>query len=347
MKLLFLSTYDSFLRSSWILSESLERQGAVTEHIVVDVRADQISRDQILKITKGSALPRLSLPKTLRHIQENHFEWVFLSAENATCRRFFYLFQQMFSSSPRPKVATFYPGIIFRYHFDGFSARMPSDLVILNSISDCKKFDLLKSEVSGVAESFCLGPISSLGHSRLRTSATRKKVVFFDQPSVPRTALEKTHIFRQLSDLSVRYPEYRFMVKLRVSPDEKTLHRGGQAATKTIQQYNNSLEDTNRRLEIAIGSSREILQDTVLAISVSSTALVEAICCGIPAVAIADFGFDEDYGGTFFLGSGITSLLADLDPKKSYLPDSGWFAENLAEPDKRIDDLYNYLGSQD
>lgn len=339
-KIVYLSTFDSFLRASKILANHFRSEGVEVAHIILNVRLDQISSDQIKQILEGERYQILKIQEAIDYLAKDDFEWVILSAENTTCRRFFEKFSKKRFERARPLVATAYPGILFRYQYDGLSARSPADLVLLNSKADCRNYSQLVAELGVQAgEGFELGPITSIGSSSFKRNAERDLVVFFDQPSVPGSKVEKMYIFEQLSKLADAHPEFRFGVKLRISPNETTLHKGGHRTLDYLEEFNEGLAPGRRKLELVAGSAREVISKAHLCLSVSSTALVEAISCGVPSVAIIDFGIDEDYGGNFFVGSGICRSLSGLVLEDLPVVDKAWRAENLPDVDERLGDL--------
>src|SRR5690606_17516222 len=60
------------------------------------------------------------------------------------------------------------------------------------------------------------------------------------------------------------------------------------------------------------GPMEEVLPRVRLVLSVSSTALMEAIFSGIDACAITDLGLRESFGSHYFIGSGICASFDQL-----------------------------------
>ena len=347
MKIAFISTFDSFVRANRILETELSKFGISGDQLVMRVRMDQISDEQIQTILGGPALHVLSIDETLNVLKVSGYDWVILCAENTSCRRFFQILQNSEFPLGRPLIATIYPGILFRHHYDGFSARMPADLVILNSSKDRQCFDSLRGTYGDFLDnSFNLGPVTVLGSETFEFNRDRNLVIFFDQPSVPKTREEKFHIFEELSRLSVQHPNLEFCVKLRVSPKDATLHKGGQGTLAYLNEFNRKLPPGRRPLKLVDGSPRALIARSKLVLSVSSTALVEAIACGCPAMAIADFGIDEDYGVSYFVGSGISGLLENLDLADPPGVAVSWMAENVGNPDRRATVLAERLAEE-
>jgi hypothetical protein len=142
-----------------------------------------------------------------------------------------------------------------------------------------------------------------------------------------------------LSRLSESHPDLDFFVKLRVGPQDATLHKGGQGTLSYLNDFNRRLPPGRRPLQLIDGSPRSLIAASKLVLSVSSTALVEALACGCPSVAIADFGIDEDYGVSYFAGSGISRLLENLDPENPPVVSQEWMRENVGNPDLRVVEL--------
>ncbi len=339
-KILHLSTFDSFLRANKILADHFRSEGMEVTHVILDIRMDQISGCQIEQILEGDDHLILKLREAIDYLVKQDFEWVVLSAENRTSRRFFDIFSKTKFDRPRPLVATTYPGILFRFQYDGFSARSPADLVILNSKSDCRNYSQLVSALAVESgECFELGPVTSIGSSTFKRNAERNLVVFFDQPSVPGSKVEKMYIFEQMALLADSHPELRFGIKLRISPKQTTLHKGGHRTLHYLEEFNKGLAPGRRKLELVCGNAREVIAQAHVCLSVSSTALVEAICCGVPSVAINDFGIDEDYGGNFFVSSGICRSLCGLNLTNLPVVDKAWRAEHLPNVDEKLTGL--------
>lgn len=344
MKIAFISTFDSFVRANHILKSALAEHGVVGDEIVMKMRVDQIQDRQIRSIIGREADHVLDLEQTLELLRKQSYDWVFLGLENASCRRFFVGFRQIEFAGRRPLVAVHYPGIIFRHHYDGFSARMPADLVILNSRSDKRRYLKLRETFGDFSDNaFDLGPTTIVGCDRFKFAEGRNKVIFFDQPSVPHTKEEKTYIFQQLARLAVKHPELDFRVKLRVKPNDSTLHKGGQATLEILNDFNASLPAGSKHLGLIDGTPRALIAESVLGLSVSSTALIEAMACGCPAVAIGDFGIDEEYGASFFVESGIIGMLENLDPANPPVVNDEWVAEHISNSDSRLLDLHSTL----
>ena len=336
MKIASISTFDSFLRANRILAEALSTHGITCDQIVMRVRMDQITDEQIHTILDGPARQVLEFENIVGFLLAGDYDWVILSAENTSCRRFFEAIQKTDFPRGRPLVATIYPGILFRHHYDGFSARMPADLIILNSIKDRRLYDSLRLAYGGPRDnSFALGPVTVIGSEAFEFSKQRAKVIFFDQPSVPPTREEKFHIFEELSRLSQIHPHLEFCVKLRVGPKDATLHKGGHGTLSYLNDFNRQLAPGLKPLRLIDGSPRALIAESKLVLSVSSTALVEALACGCPTLAISDFGIDEDYGVSYFVGSGISGLLENLNLEEPPIVSAEWMLENVGNPDHR------------
>ncbi len=337
MKIAYISTFDSFVRANQILEAALSKHGIAGDHVVMRVRLDQISDEQIQTILGGPPRHVLGIQETIDVLRRSDYDWVVLSAENTSCRRFFEILQHTEFLGGRPLIATIYPGILFRHHHDGFSARMPADLVILNSKKDHQCFNALRRAYGDFQDnnSFDLGPVTVIGSLGFEFAPERRNVIFFDQPSVPRTREEKFHIFEELSRLSELHPHLDFCVKLRVGPKDATLHKGGQGTLAYLNDFNRKLAPGRRPLILVDGSPRALIAGSLLVLSVSSTALVEALACGCPAMALADFGIDEDYGVSYFVGSGISGLMENLDPANPPIVSNAWMEDNVGNPDLR------------
>lgn len=330
MKIAFISTFDSFLRASKILAGALGKFGAECSHIILKTRLDQISDSQIDTILDGSPHSAGDFDLVFTMLAESGFDWIILSAENSSCRKFFDRFARQEFKQPRPLVGTIYPGIIFRHHYDGFSARMPADLVILNSHGDHYRYSRLRKAYGfETGNAYAFGPVTNLGASPATRKPGGNLVVFYDQPSVPKTREEKFYLFQELSRLAGKHPDFDFRLKLRINPNDSTLHQGGEQAAGILRESNAALPEGGREISTIQGDTRAIIARSALSLSVSSTALVESLACGCPAAAISDFGIDEEYGVSFFIGSDVISRLPEIDPAVPPRVDCEWIADNI------------------
>jgi hypothetical protein len=85
-------------------------------------------------------------------------------------------------------------------------------------------------------------------------------------------------------------------------------------------------------LEFADGSMAEHLRTAAALVTVSSTAVLEAMALDIPVLLIDDFGISEDMINEVFVGSGCQRSLESLARADFHHPESWWSRENYFHP---------------
>ena len=85
-------------------------------------------------------------------------------------------------------------------------------------------------------------------------------------------------------------------------------------------------------LEFAAGSMAEQLRTAAALVTVSSTAVLEAMALDIPVLLIDEFGISEGMINVVFVGSGCQRSLESLMKADFHHPEPSWSAENYFHP---------------
>jgi hypothetical protein len=181
------------------------------------------------------------------------------------------------------------------------------DLLCLNGEGDaqlyrqaCAAMGLASdnAEVSGLPILWSLEP-------RLQVPEAAS-IVFFEQPSVPDNPIQRKYICRRLADLARAWPDHPVIFKPRTSKVEATLHRHHGEMSSRVEKLSRRIPN----LQISYKPSLALLKQCGCAITVSSTAAMEAMALGVSTRIVSDLGVNETLGNHYFLGSGA---LADFD----------------------------------
>jgi hypothetical protein len=153
-----------------------------------------------------------------------------------------------------------------------------------------------------------------------------RRLVFAEQVLMPRTATDRYQMIRTLADLAHRSPAWQICVKPRVRPEERTFHAGQEHITQTIEK---ALGKTPANMVISYQPIAELLRDSRLMGTISSTAVFDALDLGCRPLVIADFGCQNENGTSFFKDSGLLHCLGhyqSLDELEGQLssPDPRW-----------------------
>ena len=331
MKVLVVSSYDSFLRAGDRFARRLEAaRGASLSHAIVHLRQGQLSPAQFRAIGLPT-LPTEPLGAIVDKARLAPFDVIVLALNGVRTRRFMNSFRQLWNGSDRkrPIVLSLYPGLIFRFHLDGFMSRQSSDLVLLSSKSDVALYNQMLASM-GIEQSNATLAGLSFMPSRGEPVPTGSDVVFVGQPTVPAGKLERLYVVERMVSLARRYPDTTFTIKPRHRQGEKTLHR--------MRYHYQTLIDENRievpaNLRFSYDSMETVLEHTGLLLTFSSTAALEAMARGIPTRLLTDIGINENIGNFWFMGSGALAQFDDIDPKMPLIVDEAWYQRNASSAD--------------
>lgn len=353
-RILLISSYDSFFATSTLLVEHFERQNAQVELAVVSIRPGQITTRQLhqakdkemLKSVKRVTFDQLADPVFLRQ-----YDGYVLSADGPTCKRIFLRLAGCHFGSKksdlvkRPAIMVLYPGLVFRFCYDGFAARGPADFIWLNCQKDLDDYQRLTDELSLPCNGrlFGVAPIlNDIGQHvapvQSKHETRRRKIVFFDQVVIPRSRVERELLALGLVRLARRYPEDELIIKPRTKLGERTIHAFSQRLhiANLVTKFSTSAD---RNISIRYESAQALLQEAHLCLTLSSTVAAEAIHKGVKTAIISDFGFNDDFGLHYFLGSGLTTSLADIDLDALPEVNEAWAAKYLGDPKNVIEAL--------
>lgn len=155
-----------------------------------------------------------------------------------------------------------------------------------------------------------------------------KAVVFAAQAKFPFRREEREHILLTLARTRERHPGTDVVVKLRALTGEPQTHREefpyDELWTGLVAR---GLVRTGS-VRFVTGSMQAALQPGTMLVTVSSTAVLEALDRGLPAVVLADFGVGERLLNGLFSGSGLLGRLEDVEALRAFHPVERWMAEN-------------------
>lgn len=328
MKILVVASYDSFLRAGDRFARRLEKErDADVSHAIVHLRDGQLSPEQFRAIGVPMVTPE-PLDQIVSKRRLADFDIVVLALNGLRTRRFANRFRTLFDANDtrRPVTVSLYPGLIFRFHLEGFMSRMSSDLVLLNSIADKELYDQMVAGMGLNETNSVVGGLSFLP-ARRPPQADGSTVVFVGQPTVPAGRTERLFVLEELVRFARRHPSTPVCLKPRHRPNEQTLHR-------MRYHYRTLADEAGLRLPsnltFSYASMESVLDETGLLLTFSSTAALEAMARGIPTRILTDIGINENVGNFWFMGSGALIELGHVEPGMPFVLDDAWYARNAA-----------------
>lgn len=329
-----LACFDSFGKVGMSMLAACRQAGAETHMVLLDVQGRKLSRRQRVDIqrldtkTKVTRHPWTSRTKLGKELFDNS-DAVIMALDGKRSRDTLLLLKALWSNlRRRPLLVSAYPGILFRHQLEGMMDRAGVDLLCLNSPIDFETYsegcqalsiDSANAAVTGLPILWNLHPGTQI--------AKPGTLLFFEQPSVPSNPLQRHYLCRQLEQLAQQWPERLVIFKPRISSLERTLHRHhGEMATRIKR-----LSKTTPNLKISHKPASQLLRHCSCAITVSSTAALEAMAMGISTRIVADLGLNETLGNHYFADSGAVadfeSICADpftVRHRPEWLERHGW-----------------------
>ena len=159
-----------------------------------------------------------------------------------------------------------------------------------------------------------------------RATPARDSVVFAAQPSVPSSREDRERIVGWLADTAAAHPDWRVVIKTRAVRGEQQTHH------ETYPYADLLPADAPSNLVVETGPMGQHLDRALALVTVSSTALIEAIGRGLPALALTDFGVSRSMINEVFVGSGLEGTSEDLIAGRFPSVDAGWLDDNYFHP---------------
>lgn len=223
-------------------------------------------------------------------------------------------------SGSSPVVVTGWVGVIIEKITAGYLDRVGSDIVAVNCVEDLEHFVTVSQQLELDPENLLLCGLPILGSTAApqRTGPVRR-VLFADQPTVPRALGERLYLYRRLVDYASAHPEREVLLKPRHRPGEDTFH--------TMKHHPEDVlvgveQPPNFRIDYTPIS--EILPSVDLLLTMSSTASLEALGAGCRVGLVLDLGVHERYGNHVFLSSGLLRTFDQLSADDIGSPDRSW-----------------------
>lgn len=228
--------------------------------------------------------------------------------------------------APRPVLITGLPGISYPAKWKGLFLRARADLFVLHSRREVREYAAMAQD-GGVQPHFALATLPFL---RAGAGAGRRSdpdtVVFAAQPSVPAAEEDRRAIVDWLRRTALAHPDWRVVIKTRARTGESQTHRELYPYAELVPA------DAPANLTVETGPMHLHLDRAVALVTVSSTAVVEAVDRGVPALTLTDFGVSRQLINEVFAGSGLEGDAADLIAGRFPAVRPEWLDDNYFHP---------------
>lgn len=324
-----LGCHDSFLKVAASFCEYISLEGASYQLVLFPIAEKVASPEQVRNAGFSTWKQAENLTAALEGDEIKRANIVFLALDGKRHREFFLSYS---SSDPyRPIFVTAYPGIVFRELLNGLLDRHPVDLLLLNSTEDKRKYDDVCRALKISSDNALVTglPLLWMMPSRFKKSdptGNEIKIVFFEQPSVPNSLLQRRYLAHALKILASNLPFAAIVIKPRVGPGEMTLHKNRGDLAELIGA------NVPPNLTVSYAPAIKLLSEASLVLTISSTAAIEAVAMGIPTRIITDLGVNETLGNSYFANSGMLATFQSVTGFEALSADNSWMQSHASLP---------------
>lgn len=223
----------------------------------------------------------------------------------------------------RPVVISGLPGISIPASTKAIAHRAQVDLIVLHSHREVREFSALAKEI-GYRQRFALATLPFLIEGSHHRQAGRGDIVFAAQAKVPEHRIDRITLLRWLAETAKHFPTSRVVIKVRAVAGEAQTHAEFYDYPSLLKE----LPAVPPNLIVAGGPMAEWLQEAAALVTVSSTAAIEAVALGVPALIIDDFGVTPELINTVFEESGLLGSSKDLVAGRFKQPTPEWKRDN-------------------
>lgn len=320
MRVLTLSDSDSYLKWAVALTAGAPAGWAVRHLVLENViapSADQVGA--VLRDHPGRPIGRVSGLRLAREVRRLAPDVLLIACTGPAIEAVRDLLGSGGVLGPeRPVLATGLPGISVPANELAIRHRRDFDLMILHSHREV-------GEYADVVTRLGRGPRLALATLPFLAAVTPaepggRAIVFAAQSLVPPTADQRRAVLAALAALPSGLDP---VVKVRALAGERQAHN---EALPYAELW--AAMEQPRPIEFVAGSMAAALQRAAGFVTVSSTAVLEAIAAGVPSLVLDEFGVSDELINSVFVGSGLLGGLDRLAAGDFGRPRPAWLADN-------------------
>lgn len=312
IKLLLVADSDSQLLACQAITSYCEGHGA--QCTVNAIPREGTPTSVLQRLQSTGPLWTLSLQELLSDRRLDSFDGIGVYLTGSKLSEFRSAYHLTREKQKRPLRPLFcgFNGVVLERFEEAIAWRLGYDLICLNGPRDQARLEMLLRHTPFANQRTVL---TGLARQRPHQNDLERprRMVFAEQVVMPAALEERRRLVRILARLARRSPQWELLIKPRVAPHESTFHAVDTHISHTLQE---TLGSPPANLKLSYAPLPELLSQSRLLSTVSSTALFDALDMGCKAVVMNDFGVRQDLGGHFFAGSGLLRSLAsaeDLD----------------------------------
>ncbi|RIX30423.1 DUF6716 putative glycosyltransferase [Amnibacterium setariae] len=319
MRVLLLANFDSGLKYAGRVADAVAALGAEPDiRIPTTVVPHRLGAEQVAAATRRPVRYE-PWPALVRAAAEA--DAVVPVFEGPTVERFIREVHAA-AGDRMPVVGTGYVGMVLYDVVGGYLSRSLADVLAVNSRTDLAEFRGAARGLGLPEENLLLAGLALLPATPqpLRDGPIRT-MLFADQPTVPRRAADRVHLWDRVLGYAQQHPDRRVLLRPRHRPGEDTFHTMEHspvawAATRTLPS----------NLVIEHAPIDGLIPESDLLVTVSSTAALEAIAAGTRVAFVADWVNDAALNPRL-LPSGLLRRFDDIDADRLGSPDPTWIED--------------------
>lgn len=226
----------------------------------------------------------------------------------------------------RPVIVTGLPGISIPATRKALAFRRQADLFLLHSRREIRDFTRL-SRVHGWTHRFAL---ASLPFLERRSGEPGDALVFAAQAIVPREREDRLEVLRMLLAAARADPARPVVIKIRARVGEQQTHAERDSYPELLDELAEQGVEIPANLRVSSEPMSSALDRAQGLLTVSSTAVIEAIARGIPVIVLDTFGVSDALINPVFEHSGLFGGEDDVIARRFRTPHPGWLDDNYS-----------------
>jgi hypothetical protein len=321
---------DSYLK--WSAATLAAMPAGWTRRQVV-VRSPITPSAAQMRAATGGDVEVLGLARLLGLIERQRPDVLLLAATGPTVRTIAGQ-RRLRTTRHRPVLVTGLPGISLPATARAVEFRGGCDLLIVHSRRERRAFaELVEQLDSDLDVGLARLPFLSAGSTSAAGSDGRD-VVFAAQARVPPQREQRRAVLEALARVE---PAGSAVVKLRASAGEEQTHREAFPLQLLWEELIAEGRVEPEAVRFVTGSMSEALSGARACVTVSSTAVLEAMATGSSVLVLSDFGVSPEMINVVFQHSDCQGSLDDLAAGRFRRPAPAWLTDNYFHADTDSD----------
>lgn len=242
----------------------------------------------------------------------------------------------------RPFIISMLVGLTLdRAFWSTLMQRSIADVVLVNNRHQLKKILSLRSDSINLDNKFIATlPVifDKYKHVKQRDKSI-KCVLFIVQNDIPKTKKDRLYVVERLLEYADKYSARTIIIKPRIHIDEKAAHAQKYPYEKLF--FEKCRDNIPQNIIFSYEPITELIPFCDLAISFSSSAILEVLLSGKLAAVIGDIGISEGTGVSYFTQSNLIVSFDDILNDKIPYVSAEWLDKEIDAPD--IETILNSL----